>query len=378
MLIRNVSAMLGPRLEYVDSVCARIEDGKFVEISQSLRPRVHDDIIDCQGMLLVPGFVNCHTHVGDSVAKDISLGRGLDDSVHPAYGVKSKILNAASPDHLVDFMRATCKGMLSRGITTFADFREGGAEGVRLLQKACRDIPIRAVILGRPNTGNTPDTDIQNVLSQCDGMGISGANENTDHTLTNYSRMHKIRAIHAAESPDTVQKSRDMTGRGEVERALQMKPRFLVHMGAATDSELRSIPQGTGIVVCPRCNAVLTGMIPDIPRMASHDITLGLGTDNVMVNHPDMFREMDFAWKATRCSLSPLQVLRMATVNGGHILGMRVGVIDRGAAADFILIEKHHIDLEPMHRPHAALVHRASPESIRAVSVGGRIVHGRI
>ena len=45
-------------------------------------------------------------------------------------------------------MRKTVKSMLKKGITTFVDFREGGSEGVLLIQKALSNIPIRAIILG--------------------------------------------------------------------------------------------------------------------------------------------------------------------------------------------------------------------------------------
>lgn len=68
----------------------------------------------------------------------------------------------------------------------------------------------------------------------------------------------------------------------------------------------------------------------------------------------------------------------MATVDGGGALRRRVGAIARGMAADCVLIERHSVDLEPMHDPWAAVVHRASASSIRAVVSGGRVVHGRI
>ena len=51
---------------------------------------------------------------------------------------------------------------------------------------------------------------------------------------------------------------------------------------------------------------------------------LALGTDNVMINSPDMFREMDFLWKVTmgikKKRIDPKDILKMATVNAGKIL----------------------------------------------------------
>ena len=68
----------------------------------------------------------------------------------------------------------------------------------------------------------------------------------------------------------------------------------------------------------------------------------------------------------------------MATVNGGKILKKDIGVIEIGKIADCIFLDKHALDLEPMHNPHASIVHRASESAIKAVMIGGKIVHGKI
>ena len=137
-----------------------------------------------------------------------------------------------------------------------------------------------------------------------------------------------------------------------------------------------------GIVICPRANSSLAEGIPDIELMQKSGCTLALGTDNVMINSPDMFREMDFIWKVTmgihKKRIDPKEILKMATVNGGKILGKNIGVIESGKIADCIFLDKHALDLEPMHNPHASIVHRASESAIKAVMIGGKIVHGKI
>jgi len=76
--------------------------------------------------------------------------------------------------------------------------------------------------------------------------------------------------------------------------------------------------------------------------------------------------------------VNPREILKMATVNGGKILKKEIGVIETGKFADGIFIEKYSLDLEPMHNVHASIVHRASESNIKAVMIGGRIVHGKI
>jgi cytosine/adenosine deaminase-related metal-dependent hydrolase len=68
----------------------------------------------------------------------------------------------------------------------------------------------------------------------------------------------------------------------------------------------------------------------------------------------------------------------MATVNAGKLLQKNIGIIQTNKAADCIFIDKHSIDLEPMHNPYASIVQRANESSIRAVMISGKIVHGKI
>lgn len=391
MLIRGAAVLAGPELEHLPGADVRIRGGEFAEVAPRLEPEPGEESADCSGALLVPGFVNAHTHVGDSVAKDAAAGADADGRIHPVHGAKRRILRATPPGLLADLMRATCRLMLSGGTTTFADFREGGREGALLLRGAARDIPIRAVILGRlerypgPAGGPLPpgaEAELGGLLGACDGLGISGANENSPEALARYSRTGKMVAIHAAETAGSVAASLEATGRPEVSRALEARPDFLVHMTHATPAEMRAASRTRGIVACPRANASLAAGIPDTEAMREAGCNVALGTDNVMVNQPDMFREMDFAWKASmgirRRPADPREVLKMATVNGGRALGMRVGAVAPGMAADCVLLDAHSLELEPAHDPHAAVVHRASRSSVRAVLVGGRVAHGRL
>jgi len=102
--------------------------------------------------LIVPAFVNAHTHVGDSVAKDVSFDslRGL---VKPG-GLKYKLLSEVSEEKLIESMRSCLFDMKRTGTCTFVDFREGGVSGVGALRQARID-GLRDIILGRPGSIRT-------------------------------------------------------------------------------------------------------------------------------------------------------------------------------------------------------------------------------
>ncbi len=394
MILRNIDALVGPSLRHARGVSIRIAHGEFAEIMT--RHGTRGNSADCDGLIAIPGLINAHTHIGDSVAKDAGAGLDAASRIHPVRGAKRRILESTPPATLVRYMARSAASMLRCGTTTFVDFREGGEAGVALLRRATSRVPIRAIALGRLEEYDSPArvranapppgerrARLARLMASSDGIGLSGANENSDAALCAYARTRGIRAIHAAETAAGDALSRRLTGRPEVPRALLARPHIVVHMTQATRAQMRAVARRTrGVVVCPRANATLAEGSPDIAALMDAGCNVALGTDNVMLNSPNMLAEMDYAWKSTmartRSAVRPSAILRMATVNAGRMLRRRIGAISVGMAADCAIIDMSDIDIDPAHDVHAAIVARTTPRAVRAVIVGGRVVHGRI
>ena len=395
MILKNISVLYGNNLKFIEKTNVLITDSIFQKINSKIKP-VKNKVVNCDDLLLIPGLINSHTHIGDSIAKDIALNKDPDSKINPIFGIKQKILKETEPKKLIHFMRNTVKSMLKKGTTTFVDFREGGLDGVLLMQKVLSNTPIRSIILGRIEFYQSKDqikkntsipqsyqNQIELLLKNCDGIGISGPNENSDSSLKQFSKIKKIRAIHCAETKQSYLKSKQTTRRTEPKRSMLLKPDFLVHMTYASKSDLKFVSKKIkGIVVCPRANASLAEGIPNVVQMMEMDCNVAIGTDNVMINSPDLFREMDFLWKTTmgihQKRIEPKNILKMATVNAGKILDKKIGCIKEGYLADAVFIKKNDVDLDPLQNPHASIVHRANENSIQAVMIGGKIVHGKL
>jgi len=395
MILKNISILYGNNLKFIEKTNVLITNNTFQKISSEIKPTKHK-VVNCDGLLLIPGLINSHTHIGDSIAKDIALDKDPDSKINPIFGIKQKILKETEPSKLIHYMRKTVKSMLKKGITTFVDFRESGLDGVLLMQKALSNIPIRSIVLGRieyyqskeqikSNTSipQSYQNQIDILLKNCDGIGISGSNENSDSSLKQFSKTKKIRAIHCAETKQSYLKSKQTTRKTEPMRSILLKPDFLVHMTYATKNDLKFVSKKIrGIVVCPRANASLAEGIPNVDQMLKAKCNVAIGTDNVMINSPDMFREMDFLWKVTmgiqKKRIDPKKILKMATVNAGKLLDKKIGCIKEGYLADGVFIKKNDLDLDPLQNPYAAIVHRASENSIKAVMIEGEIIHGKL
>jgi len=394
LILKNISILYGTELKYIESTDVQIKNGIFKKISKKISSK--EKSTDCSNLLLIPGFINSHTHIADSIGKDLSIDADVDSKIHPMIGLKQKLLKETSKKSLSKYMKNSAKSMIKKGITTFIDFREGGLDGVLLLKSALDNIPIRCIILGRIEYYNTKNEIKQNMslpkeyikqltqlLKNCDGIGISGTNENSNSNLQSYAKTKKIRAIHAAETKDSVNTSKKLTAKSEIQRAMLLRPSFLIHMTFATKNDLKLAAKNTrGIVICPRANSSLAEGIPDISSMQKSGCNITIGTDNVMINSPDIFREMDYLWKVTmgmsQSRFDPKQILKMATVNAGKMLNQKIGCIKENYFADCLFINKNSLDLEPMNNVYASIVHRASENSINAVMIGGKIVNGKL
>jgi len=148
MILKNISVLYGNNLKFIEKTNVLITNNTFKKINPKIKS-TKNKVVNCDGLLLIPGLINSHTHIGDSIAKDLALDRDPASKINPIFGIKQKILRETEPKKLIHYMRKTVKSMLKKGTTTFVDFREGGLDGVLLMQKVLSNTPIRSIILGR-------------------------------------------------------------------------------------------------------------------------------------------------------------------------------------------------------------------------------------
>jgi cytosine/adenosine deaminase-related metal-dependent hydrolase len=296
--------------------------------------------------IVCPAFVNAHTHIGDSVAKEAAVGLGLEDAVVPPDSRKHRRLQAASREELVAAMRRTIEFMGETGTAAFLDFREFGREGALALRAAAEGEPVEPFVFG---------SETVDVLDVADGFGASGATDDEfGERRAAAGAVDKPFAIHAGE-PDAT----------DIHPALDLEPDLLVHMVHAGPDHLdRVAEQDVPIVACPRANLTLDVGRPPLRALLDHT-TVALGTDNVMLNPPTMFREM--AYTARRFDVSDREVLRMATRAGAEIAGLDCGVVEAGRPAKLLVLDGASPNLAGTTDPVAAVVRRATAADVKRV-----------
>ena len=183
----------------------------------------------------------------------------------------------------------------------------------------------------------------------------------------------KLRAIHCLESQGYRGVSVARTGRGDLARALELyDPHLIVHMTVANDSEVALLASsGKTAALNPRANANLGLPMPPLRALMESGANLLLGTDNGLLNSPNLFAELDFTYKLAKSQYGdairpdPLAILRMATSNIGAVLGKeRVGYLEKGLPATFVVLDFHKPHLRATKHLPASVLTRVTPEDV--------------
>ena len=221
--------------------------------------------------IIIPLFRNCHTHLGDTLArKEIPSNLSLSDLVGPN-GWKHKWLEK---NDLRDSAIAGLKEIISSGTGLVMDFREGGRVGLEIFDNL--EYPGKLILLGRPE---------KNEVLPGFNAGISSLADVDDAIEIAVSARHKngLIGIHHSENE-----------REDIQSLIELMPDFAVHMCYASDDDLEKIKTNNiSIVVCPRSNHYF-GNKPPLEKMIDLGIDIGFGTDNGMLCTANMMDEIQF------------------------------------------------------------------------------------
>jgi len=286
--------------------------------------------------LIIPLLTNCHSHIGDACLRGrFDQNASLEELVRPPDGFKHRALTGCEDAIVSDSIGSAIEEMRSYGIRKFIDFRESGIKGVRQLRSAIENHQFpECTILSRPAELKYDEAEVDMLLSESDGMGVSSVSdwpsEDLQTLADHVTGRGKIFSLHASESE-----------REDIGRVLQLKPDFLVHMSRAADEDLQACAEeDVPIVICPRSN-LRFGIEIDVSRMLDSGAELCLGTDNAMFHDLSILDEMRAIYSNRHNSrpVVPQEILKLAVENSQKVLRDKTMIsISPGSRCEFMVV----------------------------------------
>lgn len=281
--MNNMKTVLAGELVLGDGVQEKtilIEDGIIVDSFDGIDTGMDSDTTH-QGMIY-PGLMDLHTHLGDHMARG-PLPSSLKDVVLPG-GIKHRFLETSDTRTKIESVRRSLDEV-KPGVTHLFDYREGGLEGISILNEAYQKYHPNTIILARPGRND----DVVELLKGSQGLGLPSVDSCTEELRDITKKMGKIFSFHASEMY-----------REDIEKILQFQPDLLVHMISGTEEDWISLAEeNIPTVVCPRSNFAYSLPLT-LAEMNDRDVPLALGTDNSISARQDMFRELEMGWLMLR------------------------------------------------------------------------------
>jgi 5-methylthioadenosine/S-adenosylhomocysteine deaminase len=400
----TVVTMDGPRTIYEDGAVV-VKGDTIVAVGPrgQLETKYQaSQTIDATGKLVLPGFINGHTHV------PMTLFRGLHDDVTLNDWLYKYIFPAEKENVNEDFVRwgtrlATAE-QIRGGVTTFADmyyFEDAVAEETKAA--GMRGV-LGETFIDFPAPDNKSEAEMlaytEKFLKKWQGdplihaavapHSIYTCSQKTLRDTAGLARKyHAPILIHTGEMKKEWDDSLKQNGMSPVQylnKISVLGPDVVsAHCIFVDEADRKTLAQRqVGCVHNPSSNMMLASGVSPVAELRAAGVAVGLGTDGPAGsnNDLDLMEEMDLAAKLAKITkMDPLAlnaktVVEMATIEGARALHMEkeIGSLETGKKADMVLISLNEPNAVPMYDVYAQLAYALKGGDVETVVIGGRIV----
>ena len=418
LLVKNIDWLItvDPGRRIIRDAAIVVQDGKFAAIGKTaaIEPSWRAErVVDGRGTVATPGMIDNHLH------SSFQLARGLADESN----AQSFLFEHMYPyeavmgeEDVYTSVTLAATEMLRHGVTCYiepgnyypdATVRAVMGAGMRMvLAVSCFD-------RNKAVTGLMPESMIENterciakteeLFEKYPGKHASrltvsasfrGMNNSSDELILALKRIaqrhNAILQTHACYSYFTHDASVVQFGKPEIERLESLgvldENMLLLHGGWLEPHEIAILAQRKPTIVCCPSSSIHNGYgnlsVGNHPELMALGVNVSLGADHASSGTVDLVQEMRYCacgYKEIRRNprlMPPEHAVEMATINGARGAGLadRVGSVEAGKEADFVLFDAMVPEWQPLYNPVSNLVYSATGNTVKHVFVGGEQV----
>ncbi|HLU52868.1 MAG TPA: amidohydrolase family protein [Acidimicrobiia bacterium] len=379
------------------------------DVIREVRPNLsvgEAEVIDAEGMVVMPGFVDTHRHIWEGILRNIGTDVPLEGRTSYITFVLHKLAPALRPEDAYIGNLVSALGAIDAGITTLLDWShiQGSPAHTDAVVEALRDSGMRAVFAyGFPWWGKWEERQpswfmraaTEHFSSKDQKLTLALAAPGPEFTDFEVTRDHWKLAREAGARITTHVGVGSYGLDGKVqemgEAGLLGPDTTYIHCTTLNDTEIQMIVDtgGTVSIACPVEMMMGHGM-PPVQKFLDRGLRPSLSVD-VETNVPsDMFNQMRSVLGLQRSlasvnghdPVSMREVLEWATIEGARANGLedKVGTLTPGKQADIVLLRTDRMNVTPLNDPVTAVVVGMDTGNVDTVIVGGHVLkrNGRL
>ncbi|GKU08341.1 unnamed protein product [Fusarium langsethiae] len=419
VLIKNATVLtVDPQSQVLENTDILVKDGKIAALGQDLSTPFEDSVsvIDAQGCIVTPGFVDGHHHMWQQLLRGIATDWSLFDytvNMRTIYGS----LYTSEDVYLSTYVAAL--SLINNGVTSVLEHCHiiNSPDHADAAVRALQDAGIRGTFCygfyANPPLADQPDQkNFSHSLRLSDAARIRdkyfGRNDPADQLLTFGIAPDEPESLPIEETISQIKQSRDLGARlitmhvamgpydlarrGVVQQLADsgiLGPDLVFSHGASfTNSELKAIQKsGASIVGTPDTELQMGMGFPIVFPAFDQGCRTCLGIDITSNQGNDFIAQMRLALQAQRAleneqafplstSRKTSEVLRMGTLGGAEAMRMEnlIGSVTVGKRADLVLVRCDDIENTPIGNPVGSVVFHSSVKDIDTVMIDGKIM----
>ena len=418
LLVTDIDWLISvdPERRVIRDAALAVHGGRFVAVGKSDALRAQwqpKTAISARGCVVTPGMIDNHLHAS------FQLSRGLADEANAQQFLFEHMYpyEAANTREDVEVSSAfAALELLRHGVTCFTDpgnyhpdatIASVMATGMRLVA-ACSCFDKTRSVMGLLPASMIESTEaclektealFERYLGRHHGRltlsasfrGMNNASDELIMGLKDLANKHQVKLqTHACFSYQTHDASLAASGKAEIERLEALgvldENMILVHSGWLEPQELALLVKRKPTLVCSPSSSLHNGYgymsVGKHPELMAMGVNVSLGSDHASSGVVDMTQEMRMAaclYKEVRMNprvMPPELAVEMATINGARGVGLahRIGSIEVGKEADFVLFDAMQPEWQPLYNPVSNLVYSATGSSVKHVFIAGEQV----
>ena len=396
VLIKNalVITMDEDRKEKYEKLDILINNDKIEKISETIEEKV-DKIIDATNQIVMPGLINCHTHLGMSLFRatndNLSLQDWLEKKIWP-------IENNMTEEDIYYATLLSCIEMIKTGTTCSNDMYFGWKGTMKVLKETkMRSCMSRCLIGTNDKEGKEKIEDFKELIKNYkdDELITFSVTPHSLYTCTKdyLKECEKLAEeitlpihIHFCENEEEVINITNTYQKTPTKALKELN--FLNHKLILAHGTFIENPEilenkDVSIVTNPISNLNLGCGIADLAKYRKHNINICLGTDGQgSGNTMNLFRQMSLVSNLQKAKyqdptiMSSYEVLKMATVNGAKALNLedKIGKIKENYQADLIILDLNQTQTFPYPDLLTQIVNNVETNNIITTIINGEIV----